>query len=137
MCRPRWARAWDLSGGGSSWVDSRRRRPLRVTTIPSPPAFTHRFLITGGPYPASSEPVPDGFRWVLRCVDFRIDTPLSGSYYTLAVQPWAAYITSGFFDTQPHVQWTGRQVLEAGETLSVELSGPGYVFATGYQLALS
>jgi hypothetical protein len=100
-----------------------------------PTLYSYRFLQGVGVSTGISMAVPAGYRGVVRCADVYSPGTLSGFQWYLegaAGQTfWSYHETNPVGDSR---QWTGRQVLFAGETLSFRSDSPVDVTVSGYLL---
>lgn len=103
-------------------------------------AYTKRFLclVTEPGVAVFSNPVPPGYRWVVRCIDFSWWAGSLNTITSVYIHPQVVTITVFFFDQQyQHHQWVGRQVLEAGEQIVVNPGNKAATLITGYELAVA
>lgn len=98
--------------------------------------YSTRFLLESSTGADSwSTVVPPDEVWILR----DIDAIAAADSTQIAVQVAGVYIITLFTSAAPsgdsgHAQWTGRQVINAGETLTVAVSGEAGVCVSGYSL---
>ena len=89
--------------------------------------------------PVASTPVPQGFLWVLRCMDVT-STESSSSPFWVAMNPgWIEmwHIDPSAWSAGNHFQWKGRQVLNAGQYIHANLPSQASFVASGYQLSVA
>lgn len=81
--------------------------------------------------------VPRGFLWVVRCMDFYANvTFASREVHVIGAGGQTFFWKDWNTEDQFAIQWTGRQVLHAGERLRVQTSDLIDVTISGYQLSL-
>lgn len=107
-----------------------------------PAVYSIRILATAGLTVASGfvgPIVPDGLVYVVRDIDARSNTGITGDqlafYNQTAGILWAPQLVAGGSDEG--FQWRGRQVYNPGERVMVQsFSGEWTVSISGYQLTL-
>jgi hypothetical protein len=78
--------------------------------------------------------VPAGTVFVLRCVDV-VSTGAAGSELALELTGVATPIFYTSTAVSQHFQWTGRQVFNAGDTITLATAGGAWSFMlSGYSL---
>lgn len=98
--------------------------------------YSARFVSENGAGTTTSVEVPAGEIWVVRQIDVYSDVPLgvdSGQCFVGIETIPFFWCTTGP-DTTTHNTWTGRQVLNAGEALTVYADDHVAVTISGYQL---
>jgi hypothetical protein len=99
--------------------------------------YSTRLMASEGAADALFEEVPAGFIWVVRDIVLTFDGADSADGYQVGVQGKAPILlgqVAGGNVEQFH--WTGRQVMEAGETLAFTASTLNwYILVSGYQLS--
>jgi hypothetical protein len=94
-------------------------------------AWTKRLYAGVGTERGLSSPVPGGKIWVIRCIDI-VNVSAAGTTVQVgwAGGPWFFHAVM----ESTHLQWTGRQVLQAGETINLQASATVDWSITGYEL---
>jgi len=98
------------------------------------PPYSTRFVAFYGAANTYRYVVPEGYRAVLVCVDHVSTTPGVLSRLTVALGSLAYIWESEIIADIGWAQWTGRQVLEAGEELQLRAQTPCSAVASGYLL---
>ena len=81
--------------------------------------------------------VPTGFVYVVKCMDF-VSYTSSGTDTVLIEIPNYTFYTVSFSAANQHAQWTGTQVLNAGEALSANVTVGGVAgVVSGFKLTVA
>lgn len=104
--------------------------------------YSSRFIQQHGLTSSASFAVPAGFIAVVRDLDAFIGSPVgTNDLFMHGALGQAIFWDSAEIGTSKYMSWRGRQVLEPGELLAVEVSVGAFdafdVTVSGYLLALS
>lgn len=106
----------------------------------SRPVYSVRFIASPDPlFPPPPYVVPDGYVAIVRSIDFFAPAGNSGNYSLVQLDsPACVLFLWTFGSTEGTAHWDGRQVVEEGESISLNSSvnAPGSALVSGYLLTL-